>query len=105
VTFTAGVENLPSRRAHRISGAGEIALEKRTELQHIHTQANLDLTQFAAKNYGNPATQNFPPSWQRCKKFAMTLGSRLSPITRNFSTIFSTLSWPEFSSFVIAIIY
>jgi len=29
------------------------------------------------------ATQNFPPSWQRCKKFVMTLGSRLLPMTRS----------------------
>ena len=60
VTFTAGVEKIfhPDPRIGFLAQSKSLA-EKNYELQSIHTLANYDLMNFAAKNYGKPHDGEF----------------------------------------------
>ena len=106
VTFTAGVEKIfhPDARIGFLAQA-KLLWKKEPELQHIHTQANLDLTQFAAKNYGKPRDAEFSTKLATLQKVC---DDTWKPVVANhaqlFNNILDAVMAGIFLAFVIAII-
>jgi carbon starvation protein len=106
VTFTAGAEKIWSAdpRIGFLAQAKSLE-EKEHEIQYIHTKANFDLMNFAAKNYGNPHDEKF---WAKVAALQKICDDTWKPVaasrTQRFNNLLDAAVAGTFLALVLVIV-